>query len=83
MTHEKLYIVAGLCLLLSTFGYGQNIWNNQDQHPAAAGKRFVEPITYRALGADTGLLRSRLFAAPHDDRIDNPLHSNLLHRYIG
>lgn len=78
MTHEKLYIVAGLCLLLSTFGYGQNIWNNQDQHPAAAGKRFVEPITYRALGADTGLLRSRLFAAPHEDRIDNPLHSNLL-----
>ena len=78
MTHEKLYIVAGLCLLLSTFGYGQNIWNNQDQHPAAAGKRFVEPITYRALGADTGLLRSRLFAAPHEDRIDNPLRSNLL-----
>jgi len=78
MTHEKLYIAAGLCLLLSTFGYGQNIWNNQDQHPAAVGKRFVEPTTYRALGADAGLLRSRLFAAPNEDRIDNPLHSNLL-----
>jgi hypothetical protein len=79
MIYEKLHIAAGLCLLLSTFGYGQNVWNTQQsQHPAAAGKRFVEPITYRALSADAGLLRSRLFAAPHEDRIGHPLESNLL-----
>ena len=79
MTHEKLLIMAGLCLLLSSFGYGQDLWQTQEGgHLPTTGKRFVEPTRYQAFSANAAALRSHLFAAPHEDRIDNPLHSNLL-----
>jgi len=79
MTHEKLLIMAGLCLSLSSFCYGQNLWQTQEGgHLPTTGKRFVEPTRYQAFSANAAALRSHLFAAPHEDRIDNPLHSNLL-----
>lgn len=79
MTHEKLLIMAGLCLLLSSFGYGQNLWQTQEGgHLPTTGKRFVEPTRYQAFSANAAALRSHLFAASHEDRLDNPLLSNLL-----